>query len=390
MKITIAMFVASLLLTIVACNSNPAGLSDDELAAVCESYDLGHRMAGNVAAASDQQIGFEADWRSGLVIVSGGKINAEEAQELSNYCRTLSLSESEAEAATSVSDNPLAQPPGGPPVSLVVSNSDLAVGSNRVSFGLVDREYMPVRPAAVAIRAVYYEPAAASGQVRHRTQAEFLAWPPEGRRGVFVADVAFDQAGTATGDTPGIWELHATFDYAAAPSTTPTPLTIGAVVSVASEHSVPFIGDAPPLSNTPTAANTGDLRTISSSPQADPALYQVSVAEAVRAGKPAIISFATPSFCVSATCGPQIADLSALAARYGDQANFVHVEVYRDPHRIDPGSPTRELVPAVNEWGLVSEPWTFVIGSDGRISERFEQYVPPKILEEALLSAMNQ
>lgn len=282
-------------------------------------------------------------------------------------------------------DDPLEQPAGGPPVSLVVSNSDLAVGKNRVSFGLVDREYMPVRPDTVELRAVYYEPGASTGEVRHRAAAEFLPWPPEGRRGVFIANVAFDQAGTATGDTLGIWELHATFEHSDGEA-----LTVGAAVSVATEHSVPFIGDAAPLSDTPTVGDTDDLRTISSSPEPDPALYQLSVADAVRAGKPAVISFATPSFCVSATCGPQVSDLSVLADRYRGQANIVHVEVYRNPHLIDPGNPARELVRAVSEWGLVSEPWTFVVDSDGRIAARFEQYVPPTVLEEALRAAMPQ
>ncbi len=288
-------------------------------------------------------------------------------------------------ATPAAPDDPLAQPPGGPPVSLVVSNSDLAVGENRVSFGLVDRDYMPVRPAEVALRAVYYEPGADTGQVRHRTNAEFLPWPPEGRRGVFIADVEFDQAGTATGDSSGIWELHATFEYKDG-----EPLTIGAVVSVAATHRVPSIGDAAPLSDTPTADTTEDLHTISSSPQPDSALYQLSVAEAVRSGRPAIISFATPAFCVSATCGPQISDLSALAAQYGGQASFVHVEVYRDPHLIDPANPARDLVPAVKEWGLVSEPWTFLVGNDGRIAARFEQYVPPAVLEAALLDLIEE
>ena len=287
--------------------------------------------------------------------------------------------------AEPASDNLLGQPAGGPPVSLVVSNSDLAVGENRVSFGLVDRDYMPVRPDTVEMRAVYYEPGAPTGEVRHRAAAEFLPWPPEGRRGVFIAKVAFDQAGTATGDTAGIWELHASFEHDDGET-----LTIGAVVSVPAEHSAPFIGDPAPLSHTPTAADTDDLRTISSSPEPDQALYQLSVAQAVRAGKPVVISFATPSFCVSATCGPQVSDLSALARQYQGQANFVHVEVYRDPHLIDPGNAARELVPAVAEWGLVSEPWTFVVGSDGRIAARFEQYVPPTALEAALQAAMRQ
>ena len=40
-------------------------------------------------------------------------------------------------------DDVLSQPPGGPALSMIVSNSDLAVGENRLSFGLVDRDYMP-------------------------------------------------------------------------------------------------------------------------------------------------------------------------------------------------------------------------------------------------------
>ena len=265
----------------------------------------------------------------------------------------------------------------------MVANSDLAVGDNRVSFGLVDRDYMPVRPDDVEVRAVYYEPGAPTGQVRHRVAAEFLEWPPDGRRGVFIAQVTFDQAGTATGDSPGIWELHATFDHLENEA-----LTIGTALSVASEHSVPFIGDPAPLSQTPTAATVANLSAISSSPEPDPVLYQVSIAEAVASGKPTVISFATPAFCVSATCGPQVSDISELAREFRGQANFVHVEVYRDPHLIDPANPSRQLAPAVSEWGLVSEPWTFVVGRDGTIAARFEQYVPPSVLKPALLSAL--
>ncbi len=284
-------------------------------------------------------------------------------------------------ATTPPADDPLSQPAGGPPVSLVVANSDLAVGQNRVSFGLVDREYMPVRPDAVQLRAVYYEPGAPTGQVRDTSEAEFLPWPPDGRRGTYIAEVSFDQAGTATGETPGIWELHATFDYSEGET-----LTIGSTVSVASKHKAPAVGAPAPLTETPRADDVSDLSAISSSPEPDPALYQISLAEAVRSGKPTLVSFATPAFCVSATCGPQITDLSALAAKYGDQANIIHVEVYKDPHLIDPSNPVRELVPAVEQWGLVTEPWTFVIAADGTVSHRFEQYAPPAVLEPALLA----
>ena len=292
-------------------------------------------------------------------------------------------------AAPTTQPNVLNEPAGGPPVSLVVSTGDLAVGNNRVAFGLVDRDYMPVRPDSVALRAVFYEPDAATGQVRHRTTAHYEPWPPEGRRGIFIADVSFDEAGTANPGSPGIWEIHATFDYGGGDQAEES-LTIGAVVSVADEHRSPFIGDPAPLSNTPTVGSATDLHTISSSPQPDPALYQLSVADAVRAGQPAVVTFSTPAFCVTATCGPQVSELSTLAARYPGRANFVHVEVYKDPHLIEPSQPAKELVPAVDEWGLVTEPWTFVIGSDGRIAARFEQYVPPDVLESALLLALQE
>ena len=292
-------------------------------------------------------------------------------------------------AAPTTQPNVLNEPAGGPPVSLVVSTGDLAVGNNRVAFGLVDRDYMPVRPDSVALRAVFYKPDAATGQVRHRTTPHYEPWPPEGRRGIFIADVSFDEAGTATPGSPGIWEIHATFDYGGGDQAEES-LTIGAVVSVADEHRSPFIGDPAPLSNTPTVGSATDLHTISSSPQPDPALYQLSVADAVRAGQPAVIAFSTPAFCVTATCGPQVSELSTLAARYPGRANFVHVEVYKDPHLIEPSQPAKELVPAVDEWGLVTEPWTFVIGSDGRIAARFEQYVPPDVLESALLLALQE
>ncbi len=329
------------------------------------------RLTGGLGVASGQ-----ASWRR-LHILRGWVPVLAVALAVLAAMPGLSCSE------TPATNDPLQQPPGGPPVSLVVANTDLAVGENRVTFGLVDREYMPVRPESVDIRAVYYEPGAPTGQVRYRTTAEFVEWPPAGRRGTFVARVEFDQAGTATGDSLGIWELHATFDHLPEGQ-----LTIGSAVPVAADHSAPAPGDPAPPSETPTAFTATDLRTISSSPEPDPALYQVSVAEAVRSGKPTVITFATPAFCVSATCGPQVSELSSLARAYAGQANFVHVEVYRDPHLIDPASPSRNLAPAVEEWGLVSEPWTFVVGADGNINARFEQYVPPAILESAILSVV--
>ena len=38
----------------------------------------------------------------------------------------------------------------------------------------------------------------------------------------------------------------------------------------------------------------------------------------------------------------------------------------------------------MREWGLETEPWTFLVGRDGKILERFEGAVSVRELEEAL------
>ena len=45
-------------------------------------------------------------------------------------------------------------------------------------------------------------------------------------------------------------------------------------------------------------------------------------------------------------------------------------------------------VHTMDEWGLITEPWTFILDSDGRVRAKFEQFVTEDeiivALEEAL------
>ena len=43
---------------------------------------------------------------------------------------------------------------------------------------------------------------------------------------------------------------------------------------------------------------------------------------------------------------------------------------------------------AVTEWGLPNEPWTFVVGGDGKVADKFEAFVGREELEEALLGVI--
>ena len=119
----------------------------------------------------------------------------------------------------------------------------------------------------------------------------------------------------------------------------------------------------------------------------------MTVAEALISGRPSVIVFASPAFCTSPTCGPQVETVSELRALHPDEADFVHVEVYDNPHEIQGDLTSATYAPALAAWGIdavpgyLNESWVFVLGSDGRIAARFEGYAALGELETALLAA---
>lgn len=271
-----------------------------------------------------------------------------------------------------------APPPASPEVGVIVVTSDLAIGVHRVVFGLVDRDGFPVRPppapAGTApqaqVRALYLPPGQSAGEARATATAQFLRWPA-GEQGIYAARLAFDRV--------GFWELEVTAARADG-----TPVVARGALQVKEKTAAPNVGDAAPRSSTPTTDQVTDLSTITSSNPPDPDLYRRSIAQALDAGKPLVVVFATPAFCVSATCGPQVKVLSELKDRYGEQANFIHVEVFQDPHLLKGGRLQGKPVPAVLEWGLPTEPWTFVIDRAGRVHARFEQFTTLEEIAAAL------
>jgi hypothetical protein len=128
-------------------------------------------------------------------------------------------------------------------------------------------------------------------------------------------------------------------------------------------------GEQAPASVTRVSADFPDLGLISTDPHPDPAMYEVSVADALGSGTPTVVVFATPGFCASATCGPLLDQVKALQGDYPG-VEFIHVEIYEDLSVTDP----EELTPvaAVAEWGLPSEPWVFVVDGSGMVTASFE------------------
>ena len=110
----------------------------------------------------------------------------------------------------------------------------------------------------------------------------------------------------------------------------------------------------------------------------------MTVADAVAAGMPAVVTFATPAFCSTATCGPQVEVVSSLKDRYAGEASFIHVEVYDNPVEMRGDFGKGRISPVLEEWGLISEPYTFILDGEGVIKSKFEGFVTEEELEAAL------
>ncbi len=124
----------------------------------------------------------------------------------------------------------------------------------------------------------------------------------------------------------------------------------------------PAIGSVPPASENRTIA-THDIAELTSGQEPNPDLYGMTVAEALQSGKPTIVTFATPAFCATQVCAPVVNTVEAAYAEFGDAANFIHLEIYDDFQALT-------NTPEVAEWGLTSEPWTFVLNADGEVTAR--------------------
>jgi hypothetical protein len=249
------------------------------------------------------------------------------------------------------------------PFGIVASSQPVGTGEQRVMLGLIDQdtnEYLasPDRPATVTLRNE-------DGAPIETYDTEFM-WTAEDVRGLYVARMEIPAAGTyqVTIDAEGF--------------STAGPMGLVAV----EDPGVVEAGDPAPASETRVAADFPDLSVISSDSDPDPAMYQMSVADAVTSGVPSVIAFATPGFCVSATCGPLLEQVKGLRESFPD-VEFVHVEIYEDLKVTDQSQLT--TVPAVAEWGLPSEPWVFVVDSSGTVTASFEGAA----LDEELRSAID-
>ena len=254
------------------------------------------------------------------------------------------------------------------PLEIVLAASDFAVGPNRFPFAILDRENRPIRASEANVRFVSLDPE--REEIRMDEVARFRKWPV-GDAGIFTVNVTFAFEGD-WGVLAGVKLPDGTMEIAQ-----------GRII-VSAESLSPGIGKAVPRSPNKTAADVSDLAELTTSINPDPDLYQMTIPEAVDSGIPTVITFASPAFCQTATCGPQVQVLTVIKKRHDSEANFIHVEIYDNPQEMQGDISLGRLHPVVEEWNLATEPFTFVLGKDGLVAARLEGFVGDEELEEAL------
>ena len=138
-----------------------------------------------------------------------------------------------------------------------------------------------------------------------------------------------------------------------------------------------------------TINSVSGLKEITSSKIPDPGLYQISVANAINTDMPTVVTFASPAYCQTATCGPQVAILSKVKDDYIGRVNFIHIEVYENHYDIGGDFSKAKISPHLEEWGILTEPFTFLIDREGRIGKKFEGFVSNVELSDALIVMLN-
>lgn len=218
------------------------------------------------------------------------------------------------------------------------------------------------------------------------TANQATAFQPSGPTDAPWYAYAKPEAGAAT--PKGLNAVHFTFDRVGvwtiiAETTSGEKLVGSTVVQVKAQgHTDTLIqGQKAHPTQTPTVANPGNVNPICTrNPPCD--MHQITLADAIANGKPTAFIVATPEFCQSRNCGPSLDELITVENKYRGKANFVHAEVYLNAQQ--PGAANPQLTPAMNEWGLQSEPWLFMIDKTGVVASRFEGGFSADIAEAAL------
>jgi hypothetical protein len=270
----------------------------------------------------------------------------------------------------------LADSIGGGPEMGLAGSIFVAGQENRVAFGVIDDNagfvygktalYVAPSPNEPA-KGPYVAPAdVLVTEPPYRSQQAATEADPFAA--VYAAQVPFQK--------PGDYAVMAVTNVDGKPVAAPGQLT----VTTSAKDPVPEVGEDAPKAHTDTVASAGgdveaiDTRRPTSDMHAD---FAKEVGK-----KPVALLFATPQLCQSRVCGPVVDVALQLRSQYGDQVEFIHQEVYTD------NDPNKGLRKPLQEFGLPTEPWLFVVDKNGRITARLEGSFGINAFEQALKTAL--
>lgn len=195
------------------------------------------------------------------------------------------------------------------------------------------------------------------------------------------------QADSVVFPRPGNWEVTATLQIGDSSVTTTDAF------EVLPERIVPAPGEPAPRSMNKLAGDASVEPTAIDSRASDgvvpdPELHAITVAGAIDTGRPTMVVVSTPTYCVSRFCGPITDTIDELRESYGDSVNFVHLEVWDNyEESIVTKASAEWIFPNGPDGGGGNEPWVFLIGSDGVITDRWDNVTNETQLRQALDAA---
>ena len=242
----------------------------------------------------------------------------------------------------------------GPDVALTAGASEFVPGDVRYPFLVIRNDARPVeRPTATVWIA---KSRSAEPFARVTARLEPIGIP--GRSGAAFGGVTRIYVGYLRIPRPGRYWLAVQPERARIQG-------VGELDVAARPRSV-AVGAEAPRSTTPTLATAPAARITTARPP-DLPLLRYSIAGALAAHAPFVVTFATPKFCTSRICGPVVDVMEAVRKRFAPRGvRFIHVEVFRD------NNPRLGYDRWMRQWGLLSEPWVFLVGRDGRVKAKFE------------------
>jgi hypothetical protein len=257
--------------------------------------------------------------------------------------------------------------PGDDAISVVATSAQgLAIGDTRQAFA-VFRGQRPTKVEDLSVKLVPPEREPFDVEVEHVAASR----GPGGKSATESTEVADIYVIRHDFDRPGVWSAELRFDGGRGKTD----------FLILQNSPSPIVGKKAIASKTPT---TDDDRGVDPICTRTPAcsMHDVSIDDALAAGKPSVLVFGTPRYCSSRTCGPVVDFVELAKDKYEGDATFIHIEQWKDDKSV--GKVPDGLAPVFAEWKFDTEPWIYFVDADGVVRDRWLGAVGPDEVKKAV------